>query len=358
MADEQQKAGPEDQATPPPVSDAPAADPAPAATPEETPATAEPVPSEAQAVEAGAGEAGAGEAAPTGDGDGAMATAMESPVASGEYPIGLRALIDAGVHFGHQTKRWNPRMRPYIFGARNGIHIIDLDRTAELFKSAYRFIVDQVARGGHVLFIGTKRQAVDVIREEATRSEQFHVTGRWLGGTLTNFRTIKGSIDRLRDLERQEEDGSFDLLLKKEVVRLKREMDKLEKYLGGIKLMNGLPSVLFVIDPNHEHIAVREGRRLRIPIVALTDTNCDPELVDYVIPGNDDAIRSIRLVTSRVADAALEGLERRKAMMSQNPQAFGAAVPAGTNDGVPVEIRGRRGGRGPGRGAPGARPGQ
>jgi len=347
-----------DAASPEAASPAPdaAAAPAPdAAAP--APDAAAPAPDAAAPAEAAA----AGPDAAPAEGEGApsqMASALESPVASGEFPIGLRALIDAGVHFGHQTKRWNPRMRPYIFGARNGIHIIDLDRTAELFKRAYNFVVDAVARGGHVLFIGTKRQAVDVIREEAARAEQFHVTGRWLGGTLTNFRTIKGSIDRLRDLERQEEDGSFDLLLKKEVVVLKRDMEKLEKYLGGIKMMNGLPSVLFVIDPHHEHIAVREGRRLRIPIVALTDTNCDPEMVDYIIPGNDDAIRSIRLITSRVADACLEGLERRKAMMAQGGQAFGAAVPAGSADGVQVEFtRGRRGGRG-GRGAPGPRPGQ
>src|SRR5262245_9310224 len=220
-----------------------------------------------------------------------------------ELPLGIRLLIDAGVHFGHQTKRWNPKMRPYIYGSRNGIHIVDLDQTAKLFRRAFFFVMDTVARGGHVLFVGTKRQAADVIYEEAVRGQQFHVTGRWLGGTLTNFRTVKASIDRLRDFERQEEDGSLDLLSKKEALSVRRERDKLDKYLGGIKLMTSLPSVLFVIDPNHEHIAVREGRKLNIPIVALTDTNCDPSLVDFVIPGNDDAIRSIRLITSRIADA-------------------------------------------------------
>ena len=170
-------------------------------------------------------------------------------VASGDLPIGLRALIDAGVHFGHQTKRWNPRMRPYIYGARNGIHIIDLDQTAELFKRAYAFISDTVGRGGHVLFVGTKRQAAEVIREEAERAGQYYATGRWLGGTLTNFRTMKGGIDRLRDIEQQVEDGTIDSLRKKEALSIRREGEKLEKYLGGIKKMNGLPSALFVVDP-------------------------------------------------------------------------------------------------------------
>ena len=264
--------------------------------------------------------------------------ALGSPdVASGDLPIGLRALIDAGVHFGHQTKRWNPRMRPYIYGARNGIHIIDLDQTAQLFKSAFHFIAEAVGRGGSVLFVGTKRQAADVIYEEATRAGQFYVTGRWLGGTLTNFRTVKQGIDRLRDLERQDEDGSLGLLSKKERLSLRRERDKLHKFLGGIKLLNNLPSAIFVVDPNHEHIAVKEGRKLHIPIVALTDTNCDPDLVDFVIPGNDDAIRSIKLITSRLADACLEGQQRRREF-SQHQQPNG--------DGVQVDFsRGRRRGR-------------
>ncbi len=265
-------------------------------------------------------------------------------VASGDLPIGLRALIDAGVHFGHQTKRWNPKMRPFIYGARNGIHIIDLDQTAQLFKRAYQFVSDAVGRGGHVLFVGTKRQAAEVVQEEATRAGQFFVTGRWLGGTLTNFRTVKTGIERLRDLERMDEDGSLDLLAKKEALGLRRERAKLDKYLGGIKMMNALPSVMFIIDPHHEHIAVREGRKLRIPIVALTDTNCDPDLVDLVVPGNDDAIRSIKLVTSRVADACIEGGQRRREMA----QAEYGSVASG--EGVQVEFsRGRRG-RGAGRG--------
>ncbi len=260
-------------------------------------------------------------------------------VASGDLPIGLRALIDAGVHFGHQTKRWNPRMRPYIYGARNGIHIIDLDQTAELFKRAYAFISDTVGRGGHVLFVGTKRQAAEIVREEAERARQFYVTGRWLGGTLTNFRTMKSGIDRLRNIEQQVEDGSINLLRKKEALSIRREAEKLEKYLGGIKLMNGLPSVLFVIDPQNEHIAVNEARKLHIPIVALTDTNCDPDLIDFVIPGNDDALRSIKLIASRVADACIEGGQQRRDFMQHD----GAQAPDASGDGVHVEFARRRG---------------
>ncbi|MBZ0118017.1 MAG: 30S ribosomal protein S2 [Sandaracinaceae bacterium] len=235
-----------------------------------------------------------------------------SGVASGELPIGLRALIDSGVHFGHQTRRWNPKMRPFIYGARNGIHIIDLDQTAVLFKRAYDFVVEAVGRGGHVLFVGTKRQAVEVIREEAQRAGQFFVTGRWLGGTLTNFRTVKGAIERLRDLDRMFEDGSAAALLKKEQMRLLREKERLDKFIGGIKMMNAVPAVLFVVDPHHEHIAVKEARKLHIPIVAVTDTNCDPDQIDFVVPGNDDAIRSIKLFTGRIADACIEGQQRRR----------------------------------------------
>ena len=271
--------------------------------------------------------------------------ALGSPdVASGDLPIGLRALIDAGVHFGHQTKRWNPRMRPFIYGARNGIHIVDLDQTAQLFKKAFSFVSDAVARGGHVLFVGTKRQAADVIFEEATRADQFYVTGRWLGGTLTNFKTVKQGIERLRDLDRMAEDGTFANLSKKEALTLTREQDKLEKYLGGIKLLNAIPSVIFVVDPNHEHIAVKEGRKLHVPIVALTDTNCDPDLVDFIIPGNDDAIRSIKLITSRIADACIEGQQRRREMA----QGGGGQQQQSSADGVSVEFqRGRRRGRPP-----------
>ncbi len=266
--------------------------------------------------------------------------ALGSPdVASGDLPIGLRALIDAGVHFGHQTKRWNPRMRPYIYGARNGIHIIDLDQTAQLFKRAFAFVGDAVARGGHVLFVGTKRQAAEIVYEEATRAGQFYVTGRWLGGTLTNFRTMKGGIDRLRDIEQQIEDGTINSLRKKEALSLRREAEKLEKYLGGIKMMSGLPAALFVIDPHSEHIAVREARKLHIPIVALTDTNCDPDLIDFIIPGNDDAIRSIKLITSLIADACVEGQQRHREFMQHE----GAEAPDTSAEGVQVEFARKRG---------------
>jgi small subunit ribosomal protein S2 len=258
-----------------------------------------------------------------------------------ELPIGLRSLIDAGVHFGHQTRRWNPKMRPFIYGARNGIHIIDLDQTANLFRRAFQFVSDAVGRGGHVLFVGTKRQAADVIQEEATRAGQYFVTGRWLGGTLTNFRTVKSGIERLRELERQETEGEFEALTKKEVIRLKREREKLDKYLGGIKQMNALPSVIFVVDPHHEHIAVREGRKLNIPIVALTDTNCDPDQIDFVIPGNDDAIRSIKLVTARIADACVEGQERRRDYSRDQSHGGGG----GGNVQVEFQRGRRRGGR-------------
>ncbi|MBK8936364.1 MAG: 30S ribosomal protein S2 [Polyangiaceae bacterium] len=232
---------------------------------------------------------------------------------TGEFPLPLRTLLDAGVHFGHQTKRWNPKMRPYIYGARNGIHIVDLDQTVRLFKRAYDFIVEATARGGHVLFVGTKRQAQEIVQEQARRCGMYFVTNRWLGGTLTNFRTIKGGLDRLRTLERMKDDGTYEQLLKKEVAKLEKERERLEKYLGGLKTMSSPPHAIFIIDPHQESIAISEARRLAIPVVAITDTNCDPDLVDYVIPGNDDAIRSIRLMATRIADACLEGVQRREA---------------------------------------------
>jgi small subunit ribosomal protein S2 len=203
-------------------------------------------------------------------------------------------------------------MGSYIYGARSGIHIINLDQTLAAFRRAYSFIVEAVGRGGYVMFVGTKRQAREVIFEQASRAGQFHVTGRWLGGTLTNFRTIRSGIERLLTLERLEQEGAFETLTKKEVLRLRREKERLEKYLGGIKEMVTPPALLFVIDPDHEQIAIREGNKLGIPIVALTDTNCDPEPIDLVIPGNDDAIRSIELITSRIADACIEGKNRRR----------------------------------------------
>jgi small subunit ribosomal protein S2 len=228
--------------------------------------------------------------------------------------ITIRQLLEAGVHFGHQTNRWNPKMKPFIFGARNGIYIVDLQKTVNLFRRAFQFIADTVAKGGSVLFVGTKKQAQDAIVEEAQRCKQFYVHNRWLGGTLTNFKTIKQGIDRLKTLEKMQADGTYERLPKKEVASLERERLKLEKNLGGIKDMVKLPGAIFVIDTKKEHIAVHEAKRLGIPIVALVDTNCDPESIDHVIPGNDDAIRSIRLFASKIADACIEGLARFEAM--------------------------------------------
>ena len=225
--------------------------------------------------------------------------------------VTMKELLEAGVHFGHQTKRWNPKMKPYIFGARNGIYIIDLQRTVRMFKTAYDFVADTVAQGKSVLFVGTKKQARDAIYEEANRCEMFYVHNRWLGGMLTNYQTIRQSIERLNYLNNIQNDGSIELFPKKERLKLAKERIKLDNNLGGIRTMNGLPGALFVVDPKNEAIAVREGRRLNIPIVAIVDTNCDPDDVDYVIPGNDDAIRAIRLITSKVADACAEGQEHR-----------------------------------------------
>ncbi len=231
----------------------------------------------------------------------------------GATGITMRQMLEAGVHFGHQTKRWNPKMKPYIFGARNGIYIIDLQKTVGLARAALRFVSDLTARGGAVLFVGTKKQAQDVVREEGARANQYFVTNRWLGGTLTNFKTIKQGIDRLKALETMKEDGTFDRLPKKEVAGLEREREKLEKNLGGVKQLSRLPGALFVIDPKKEDIAVHEANRLGIPVIGLVDTNCDPEGIDYVIPGNDDAIRSIKLFTGKIADACIEGAARYRA---------------------------------------------
>jgi len=226
--------------------------------------------------------------------------------------ITMKQLLEAGVHFGHQTRRWNPKMKPYIFGARNGIYIIDLQKTVQLFKTAYNFVVETVAGGHSVLFVGTKKQAADAIFEEAARAEMFYVNHRWLGGMLTNFQTIKQSIDRLKTLERMKADGSINNFPKKEILSMERQITKLLRNLGGIKEMDRLPGAMFVIDPRREKIAVAEARRLNIPVVAVVDTNCDPDDVDYIIPGNDDAIRAIRLMTSRIADAAVEGRQRHE----------------------------------------------
>jgi len=224
--------------------------------------------------------------------------------------ITMKQLLEAGVHFGHQTKRWNPKMKDYIFGARNGIYIINLQRTVQLFREAYDFVVETVSRGESILFVGTKRQAQEAIEEEAKRCNMFYVTNRWLGGTLTNFQTIKKSINRLKKIENMKTDGTFDSLQKKEVLRLERERDKLERYIGGIKEMDKLPGAVFIVDIKREKIAVAETKKLNVPSVALVDTNCDPDDIAYVIPGNDDAIRAIKLFASKMADACLEGLQR------------------------------------------------
>jgi len=221
--------------------------------------------------------------------------------------VTMKQLLEAGVHFGHQTPRWNPKMKPYIFGSRNGIHIIDLQKTEKLFEKACEVIKDAVGSGGKVLFVGTKKQAQDAIEEEAQRVSAYYVNYRWLGGTLTNFSTIRKSVDKLKWLESIIDNSTIENYPKKEQIMMKRHKMKLERSLHGIKEMNGLPSILYIVDPSREYIAVREAKKLRIPIVAIVDTNCDPSLIDYVIPGNDDAIRAIRLFTSKVADAVDQG---------------------------------------------------
>jgi len=228
------------------------------------------------------------------------------------FQLEMKDLLEAGAHFGHQTKRWNPKMKPYIYGVRNSIHIIDLSKTLPLAEAAYRFVEETVGEGHDVLFVGTKRQAQDIVREEAERCGEFHVSQRWLGGTLTNFRTIKASIDRLRNLQTKKEDGTFAVLSKKENLDIDREIQKLEKSLGGIKNMVRLPGAVIVVDPKKERIAIHESNVLGIPIVAMADTNCDPDGIDHVIPSNDDSIRAIRLIVGKLADAVLAGMARRE----------------------------------------------
>lgn len=221
--------------------------------------------------------------------------------------INMKQLLESGVHFGHQTRRWNPKMKPFIFGARNGIHIIDLQKTVRHFKLAYEFIAKIVSEGYSVLFVGTKKQAHDSIIEESERCGMFYVVNRWLGGTLTNFQTIRKRITRLKELEAMKEDGSINRYTKKEIMRMEKELFKLNRNLGGIKDMDELPGAIFVVDPKREKIAVREARKLAIPVVAIADSNCDPDEIDFVIPANDDAIRAIRLICSKIADACVEG---------------------------------------------------
>ena len=236
--------------------------------------------------------------------------------------ISMKQLLEAGVHFGHQTRRWNPKMAKYIFTERNGIYIIDLQKTVKKVDEAYAFLRSIAEEGKSVLFVGTKKQAQEAIKEEATRAGQFYVNERWLGGMMTNFRTIQKRIARLKELEAMEADGTFEVLTKKEVQGLRHEMEKLEQYLGRIKEMNKLPGALFIVDPRKERIAVAEARKLNIPIVAIVDTNCDPDEIDYVIPGNDDAIRAVKLLTGRMADAVLEGRQ------GEDSEAEAAEAPA------------------------------
>jgi len=248
--------------------------------------------------------------------------------------ISMKQLLEAGVHFGHQTRRWNPKMAEYIFTERNGIYIIDLQKTVKKVEEAYYFVREVAMNGQDILFVGTKKQAQDSIKEEAERCDQYYVNARWLGGMLTNFKTIKTRINRLKELEKMETEGIFDVLPKKEVIKLKKEMEKLEKYLGGIKNMKGLPGALFVVDPRKERNAILEARRLGIPVVAIVDTNCDPDEVDYVIPGNDDAIRAVKLIASKVADAVIEGRQGEQLSVSQETEAQPAEAAA---EEVPVE---------------------
>lgn len=261
--------------------------------------------------------------------------------------VTMKELLEAGVHFGHQVKRWNPKMKRYIFGERNGIYIIDLQKTLKGLEEAYKFIMETSRKGQSVLFVGTKKQAQDAIQEEALRANAFFVNQRWLGGMLTNFFTIKKSIEHLKNIEKMKEDGTYDVLSKKEVAGLEKDRTKLDKNLGGIKTMPKLPGALFIIDPKKEKIAIAEARKLDIPIVAVVDTNCDPDEIDYVIPGNDDAIRAIKLITSKMANAVIEGrgaadkaasLETEKALIEEKIQQEEAA--AGSMESIPSEVAG------------------
>ncbi len=235
--------------------------------------------------------------------------------------VTMKEMLEAGVHFGHETKRWDPKMKPYIYGARNGIYIIDLQQTVQLFKEAYNFIRDVASKGEHILFVGTKKQAQDSIYEEATRCNMFYVNRRWLGGMLTNFQTVKKSIDQLNKLETMKNDDIYSLLPKKEVLQLEKQRKRLEKSLGGIKYMDRLPGAIFVIDLKKERIAVNEARKLGIPSVGIVDTNCNPDEINYIIPGNDDAIRAIRLFSSKIADAVIEGRQLyEKALQEEEPE--------------------------------------
>jgi small subunit ribosomal protein S2 len=253
--------------------------------------------------------------------------------------ITMKEMLVAGMHFGHQTRRWNPKMKPYIFGARSKIYIINLDKTLPLFNKAYEYVVDSVAKGGSILFVGTKRQAQDIIKEEAKRCGMFYINHRWLGGMLTNFQTIKKSVDRMKSIQSMVEDGSINRYKKKEALGMEKELVKLERNLGGIRDMKGLPSVIFVVDPKREKIAIDEANRLGIPVVAIADTNCDPDGLDYLIPGNDDAIRSIKLITSKMADAVLAGKAKRgEAVETDESIAQAMAAANASSEAPPADV--------------------
>jgi len=254
----------------------------------------------------------------------------------------MKELLEAGVHFGHQTKRWNPKMKPYIFGARNGIYILDLQQTVKLFDVAYAFVRETVSKGEKILFVGTKRQAQEAIYEEAERCGMLYVNHRWLGGTLTNFQTIKKSIDKLKELETMEQKEEFQKLPKKEVLQLQKKGANLNKYLGGIKDLDRFPGALFIVDPKRERIAVSEARKLGVPTVAIVDSNCDPDEIDYVIPGNDDAIRAIRLFATKIADAVIEGKRLREEELQQN---LGGETPTETTPDAGIAEEGEGEGR-------------
>jgi small subunit ribosomal protein S2 len=226
--------------------------------------------------------------------------------------ITMKQMLEAGLHFGHQTRRWNPKMKPYIFAPRNGIYIINLDKSMQLFRKAYDYVVEETSKGGYILLVGTKRQAQSIIKEEAVRCGMYYINHRWLGGTLTNFQTIKKGVDRLKSIEAMQEDGSINKFPKKEILLMEKERIKLERNIGGIKNMRSLPAAVFVIDPNKEQIVVKEANKLNIPVIALADTNCSPDGITHIIPGNDDAIRAIKLITSSIADAVLDGRSQLK----------------------------------------------
>jgi small subunit ribosomal protein S2 len=252
--------------------------------------------------------------------------------------VTMRQMLEAGLHFGHQTRRWNPKMKPYIYGPRNGIYIVNLDITMKLFRKAYSSMVEAVTNGGTVLFVCTKRQGQTIVREEAERCGMFYINHRWLGGMLTNFQTIKHSVDRLKKIEAMQADGSINRFPKKEILQMEKERIKLDRNIGGIKNMRSLPDVLFVVDPRKEDIGVGEANKLGIPVIALTDTNCDPDGIDFIIPGNDDAIRAIKLISSMMAEAVLEGKARRGEEAEPNVEDLEAAMTAGAEDELSAKV--------------------